>query len=693
MPLDPLQPDWSARAPLAELGPIKRTAAGFRAGTEAGSIEVSAFAPGILRLTFGEVSGPDFGIVVARPEPPPGIDVEEGEDDVALRAGDLRLALRRGPLRLALSRGEQVLLQSTTDGTFGEKLRLPPFARTSSGWLAALALESGEAVFGHGEKWGPLDHRGQLVRSRVEDALGVNAEASYKNTPFAWSPRGWGLFVHTAATVTHGVGHPPWSHRSYVLEVEDQGLDLFLIAGDRPAAIVERYTWLTGRPSRPPRWSLGAWFSRAFYKDAEEVLGTARKLRARNIPADVIVLDGQAWQDSRTRFRFEFDPARYPDPKAVLDELHALNFKVCVWEYPMVSVRGPLFADFEAKGWLLKDPATGRAVVHDWGEASLDPLSPLQPSGLIDFTHPEAYEYWRDGHAKLFELGVDVIKSDFGEQVPPNCVAHATAEGDKLHNVYPLLYHRCVFEATARARGRGFVFARAGWAGSQRFPTHWGGDPQADWEALAASLRGALSWGLSGGACYATDVGGFLGPPDPELYVRWSQAAIFASHLRFHGTSPREPWAFGEEAEAVVRRWLDLRYQLIPYLESCLEEAAKTGMPVMRAMALAFPAEPEAWAFDTQYMFGPELLIAPILRPGGQVRLYLPHGRWRDFVSGESFDGGRSLELGYPLDRFPVFARADAEIPLGPVLQHTASRPRNRSSRSDVHAPVTARGL
>jgi alpha-D-xyloside xylohydrolase len=670
MPLDPLQPDWSALAPLAELGPVERTAAGFRAGTEAGSIEVSAFAPGILRLTFGDMSGPDFGIVVARPEPPPGVALAEGEDGVALRAGDLRLALRRGPLRLALSRGEQLLLQSTTDGTFGEKLRLPPFARTSSGWLAALALESGEAAFGHGEKWGPLNHRGQLLRSRVEDALGVNAEASYKNTPFTWSPRGWGLFVHTAATVTHGVGHPPWSHRSYVLEVDDQALDLFLIAGDRPAAIIERYTWLTGRPARPPRWSVGAWFSRAFYKDAREVLSTARKLRARKIPADVILLDGQAWQDNRTRFRFEFDPARYPDPKAFLDALHALNFKVCVWEYPMVSRRGPLFAELEAKGWLLKDPATGRAVVHDWGEASLDPLSPLQPSGLIDFTHPDAYDYWRDGHARLFELGVDAIKTDFGEQVPLNCGAHATAEGDKLHNVYPLLYHRCVFEATERARGQGFLFARAGWAGSQRFAAHWGGDPQADWEALAASLRGALSFGLSGGACYATDVGGFLGPPDPELYVRWSQAAIFASHLRFHGTSPREPWAFGDDAEAVVRRWLELRYRLIPYLESCLEEAERTGMPVMRAMPLAFPAEPEAWAFDTQFMFGPELLIAPILRPGGQVRLYLPHGQWRDFFSGESFDGSRSLELDYPLERLPVFVRAEAQIPLAPAVQH-----------------------
>ena len=229
------------------------------------------------------MSGPDFGILVAKPEPPAGIEVDETEDGVGLRRAICAWSCAAGRCGWRSRGGEQVLLQSTTDGTFGEKLRLPPFARTSSGWLAALALESGEAVFGHGEKWGPLNHRGQLLRSRVEDALGVNAEASYKNTPFAWSPRGWGLFVHTAATVTHGVGHPAWSHRSYVLEVEDEALDLFLIAGDQPAAILERYTWLTGRPPRPPRWSLGAWFSRAFYKDADEVLGTARKLpRAEN---------------------------------------------------------------------------------------------------------------------------------------------------------------------------------------------------------------------------------------------------------------------------------------------------------------------------------------------------------------------------------------------------------------------------
>ena len=229
-----------------------------------------------------------------------------------------------------------------------------------------------------------------------------------------------------------------------------------------------------------------------------------------------------------------------------------------------------------------------------------------------------------------------------------------------------------MFEATARATGHGFVFARAGWAGSQRYPGHWGGDPQSDWEGLAASLRGALSWGLSGGACYATDIGGFYGPqPDAELLVRWTQAAVFASHLRFHGIGPREPWIFGEAVEGIIRDWLVLRYRLIPYLEACLEEAARSGLPPMRAMPLACPDEPEAWGFDTQYLLGRDLLVAPILSPGGTVRAYLPKGRWHRFPEGPSYEGGRSLVLRLPLGEFPVFARGGAAIPLGPAVQHT----------------------
>jgi alpha-D-xyloside xylohydrolase len=226
------------------------------------------------------------------------------------------------------------------------------------------------------------------------------------------------------------------------------------------------------------------------------------------------------------------------------------------------------------------------------------------------------------------------------------------------------------------------VWSRAGWTGSQRYPIQWGGDPQGDWEGLAGSIRGGLSWGMSGAPFYAHDVGGFYGNlatsgvlgegmPEPELYIRWAQAGILSSHTRFHGTSPREPWEYPGRTEDIIRDWLGFRYRLIPYLQECALEAHRSGMPVMRAMPLAFPEDPLAWSFDTQYLLGPALLVAPLLRPGGEVRLYLPPGAWYDLWTGERLEGSRVIDLTVPIDRYPVFGREGQTLPLGPAVQHT----------------------
>ena len=201
------------------------------------------------------------------------------------------------------------------------------------------------------------------------DALGVNGERAYKNTPFAWSPgapsrSGWGLFVHTPATVTHSVGSPLWSQRSYAIAVDDAALDLFIFVGEDGADLLRVYTDLTGRAPVPPYWSLGAILSKAYYRTAEEILDAAREVRRRGMPCDTITFDGRAWQDTDTRFHFYFDTKRYPDPKPVFAELKALGFKICVWEYPLVSRDGPLFADMAAKGWLLKDRRTGEPFLY-----------------------------------------------------------------------------------------------------------------------------------------------------------------------------------------------------------------------------------------------------------------------------------------------------------------------------------------
>jgi alpha-D-xyloside xylohydrolase len=623
-------------------------------------------------LSAGEQ--PDYGILVdAAREAAGTVELEHEDGLLRLRAGDVALVLRARPLRLELERSGTLLLGPATDRSIDGDLRFPAVARKDDGWLLAFALRSGERVYGLGEKWASIDRRGQRVRSFNEDATNVNAELSYKNTPFAWSPTGWWWFLHTPAPVTHGVGYPNWSHRTMVIHLEDPGLDLFIGAHDGPADVLERYTELTGRASLPPVWSYGVWMSRAYYATAEDAIEVVEQLRERRIPSEVLLLDGRAWHEWGSRFDFSWDPERYPDPQAFVSRLKELGFRTNLWEYSYLSVRNPLFNELEERGYFLRNP-DGTTYIHRWFPWPFEEhYSWLPPSGIIDFTNPDAYAWFRDQHRDLIELGVAVMKTDYGEAVPRDVVAFNGDTGHRLHNVYTLLYNRCVFEAFDRyGDGAPMVWGRSGWAGVQRSPVQWGGDPQCDWEGLAASIRGGLSWGMSGGPFYSHDIGGFArGQVAPELYVRWAQAGIHCSHTRFHGIGEREPWAYGTEAEDIVRRWCEWRMRLIPYLQACALEASRSGMPVMRAMPLAFPDEPDTWDAELQYLLGPSLLVAPVVHEDGRVRIVLPQGRWFDMTAGEWLDGGRSIERTYALGDVPLFGRDGHLLPLGPVVQHT----------------------
>lgn len=642
---------------------------------EDGQLTISMYTSGF-RIQTGKNRKDEYGMLKKLPEV---LSCRVSGDDAqtTIEAGDQVLELQHQPFQFRFYRNNAVVQKTPNDGHFVRPLRLPPLAKVDDGWLMSFDLQSNEPVYGLGEKWGKLDKRGQLVRSFNHDALGVNAEISYKNTPFCWSPEGWGIFVHTPAPVTHSVGYAPWSQRAYSVLIEDDTLDIFVLASDKTnvgADILDQYTELTGKAPLPPEWSLGVILSKAYYKDADELLATAKAVREQNMPCDVITLDGRAWQDTDTRFAFEWDPKRYPDPKVVLDQLKAMDFKICIWEYPLVSVKNPLFQKMADKGWLLKDSRTGEAFRYQWDMSAFgEVLTPLPESGIVDFTHPDAFAFWRDAHKPLFDLGVDMIKADFGEQVEdPHMVAHNGETGMALHNVYALLYNRCVYEAAEKYSKNGpFLFSRSAWTGSQCYPAQWGGDPQADWGGLAANIRGGISWGLSGAPFYATDVGGFFKDTrDPELYVRWCQAGVFSAHMRLHGIGQREPWSYGDEARDAANAALKLRYQILPYLSKTMAVASETGLPVQRAMVLAYPENQAAWAFEDQFMFGDDILVAPIYRTGGKVTVYLPKGDWIKLDTKQRFGGGQVLTMQLPLSEMAVFVKADAQLELMQPVEH-----------------------
>ena len=658
-------------------------------------VEISAHQAGTLRVRLGKTARPDYGLLIKQ-KAEGRLTVEHIETGWRLTHGDVALVVTPTPFRITLEKNGRTIATSITDQHFRGGTRIPAFARDAKNgkWCAALALESDTAVYGFGEKFSSLDKRGQLVRGWIEDALGVNTEISYKTIPFFWTTDGWGMLIHSTGMVRHGVGYPQWSHCSYVAEVDDDALDIFLFVGD-PTAIIDSNAALTGRPALPPLWGYGMWLSRAYYKTPQEAIDVAAELRQREIPCDVITLDGRAAWEVKTRFTFDWDKSRFDNPRKTLTTLKSYHLKVCVWEYPYVSIHSPLFNELAAKGWLLKN-ADGSAAVFEWEREPgavkdspiLSVLTPLPASGILDFTVAEASRYWADRHNALFDDGVDAMKTDFGEQVGNDMIASNGDTGRHLHNVYPLLYNRCVFDATQRyndahARGPAMVWGRDGFIGSQRYPMQWGGDPQTDWEAMAASIRAGLGYGMSGVAYYATDIGGFYGEqqPDAELFLRWTANGIFCSHFRYHGIGAREPWAFGAAAEAIAKKLLAFRYRLIPYIAGAAEQAARTGLPLMRAMPLAFAHDRLARSFEGQYMFGDALLVAPIIRAGGSVEVYFPAGEaWHDLDTGERIEGGQVRVVQKALDELPAWGREGHMLCLGRAVMHTGEM--------DLAAPI-----
>ncbi len=692
--------DLAAYLRLDALNSLGASPTGASFATSSGDVlEIGAFGPGTFRLRVGPNTRPDYGLLAARAQRCEVTRADDGKWSFA--SGDATLELTGAPLRLRLMRGQACILASTTDEDPSGRVRLPVIGRhrDATSWIATFGMASGEPLYGLGEAQGSLNRRGQIVHSQIADVPGADAGLSSKSVPFGWSPGNgagaWGLFVHTPGRVTHGVGFAPWSHRSYSLVVDDEALDIFLVAGSDPAQVLDRYAGLTGRATGVPTWSLGLWVATSRTESVDEAASVAAGLRQQKIPCDVLVLADDALWESQTRFDFQWDVERCEDPVTAIGRLTQQGLHVCATEFPYVSVYSPSFIELAAKRYLLTDEGGAPFVfggdhdvdATDAGGADADAVdasesrmptsATLQESGVIDFTNPDAYAWWRDAHEPLFRAGISVMEASGGTLPMADAVALNGDRGTRLHNVYPQLYQHCVADATRKFSGRDAdawpIAARAAWAGSQRHPMQSGDPVQSDWEGLAASVRGALASGMSGIPYCGAEIGGAYGAiePTPELVLRWLQMSVFASHLRAFAGGARAPWTRGQEFEQIARRWVEFRYRLLPYLRATIAQSCAMGLPLMRAMPLAFPYNALTRSYETQFMCGDALLVAPIVSAGGEIEVALPPGAWYDLATRQRVAGRQVIRYRAPLDRLPVFGREGYALPLGPVVQHT----------------------
>lgn len=529
--------------------------------------------------------------------------------------------------------------------------------------FATFDLRYDEHIYGFGEDFGRLDKRNIDRRLWLQEGFGNASPAAYKQTPFYMSTRGYGLFVNTSNALQFKVGS--LEHTALSVIVEDTSLlDFYLIYGPKFKDILPRYTAITGAPAVPPPWSFGLWMGRITYDNQEQVEQVAKDLRTHRIPCDVIHID-TGWYENEWVCDLKFSPSRFPDPCGMMARLRKQGFRVCLWQLPNLLIESSLFQEAAEKGYLVKQPYGKPYLFSGF----------LSDAGLIDYSNPEAVTWIKAKFTELFQMGVAVIKADFGEGAPPEAKYHSVAS-ESMHNLFPLLYNQAVYEATEAFHGKGeaLIWGRSAWAGSQRYPLHWSGDGIARNEDLACIIRSALSFGLSGFPFYSHDIGGFSGLPSPDLYARWIQLGVFSSHVRCHGQPPREPWEYGEQVEKIFRQYMHLRYRLLPYIYSEAVECGWTSLPMLRALALEHQDDPTTYNIEDQYMFGRSILVAPILDETGQRKVYLPAGEWVNYWDKTILHGPCWIEVTAPLDVLPLYIRAGAIIPYGPLMEYVGEK-------------------
>ncbi len=570
-----------------------------------------------------------------------------------------QIEIQKYPFRLVVKDAKGKILTQTRHiiDNDSSQIKLLPFSFIKRGSdnsrsiNPVFTLAPGERIYGCGESFTSLNKVGQKVHLSVTDPQGPESDGQYKPVPFFFSNRGYGIFMHTSAPVTCDFG------ASYIgadrLFMADEQMDFFIFFGE-PKDILSEYTNITGKSPMLPLWSFGTWMSRITYFSQEEGLEIARQLRAHKIPSDVIHFD-TGWFGVDWQCDYQFAKDRFKDPVGMLKQLSKDGFHTCLWQLPYFTPKNRFFPEIIEKGLHVVN-ATGGMPYED---------------AVLDFSNPETVSWYQEKITGLLKQGVSTIKCDFGEAAPYNGFYHSGKGGLYEHNLYPLRYNKALWEAVERQYpGEGIIWARSAWAGSQRYALHWGGDAATNNIGMLGDLRGGLSFGLSGFSFWSHDMGGFVTASPEDIYRRWLPFGFLSSHTRAHGAPPTEPWLISESFTEAFRECAEMKYRLMPYVYAQAKDCSERGLPMVRALLVEFPDDPGAWLVEDEYMFGSQMLVAPMMESGNSRTVYLPKGKWIDYQNGKVYDGGyQTIEAG----KIPaiILVRDGSLIAHAPLAQRT----------------------
>lgn len=534
-----------------------------------------------------------------------------------------------------------------------------------------------ESFYGLGERTGFLDKRGRLWHNWTTDQFFhmPKADPLYQSHPFVIVRQGGhylGVYLDESWYSNFDLGFRQLDRWS--LHTAGPTLDLYLIPGPSPADVLKRYLWLVGKAPMPPLWALGAHQCRWSYPEQEVALEVAQQYRAHQLPLDAIWLDIDYMDSFKV---FSFSSQRFPEPQAMVGQLAEMHLRTVVIVDPGVK---------REEGYNIYEQGKAmQAFIRDRRDQEL--VGEVWPSPVVwpDFVQPQVRSWWGQLHSYYLDLGVAGIWNDMNEPAafkwPGKTLPLDARQGRfshaEVHNLYGLQMAQATYEGLTQLQPdkRPFILTRSGSPGIQQYAWVWTGDNASYWEHLEGSIPMILNLGLSGVPFTGADIGGFSADCDGELLACWTWLGVAYPFMRIHAgkrSRRQEPWQFGEPWLSSCRAALEFRYQLLPYLYTLTHQATLDGLPLMRPLLLDYPDDPETWQLSEQFLLGPDLLVAPVLRPAQRRRLvYFPAGEWFDFWTGQAYAGQQWQMIEVSFERLPLFQRGGSAIPLQAVRQYT----------------------